>query len=172
MIDMRSQRRSREALAKTAADTATTAFAAYADMTTRSLELWTTMFKAWSACWPEPGRMSTRASSALPSPFAFWTSMLQSSRMMGPYPIAGAMMAAGMPSEAAWPAARAGVAAIDAAAVATRAVDRAFSSYRSSGGHATAQIVIAPPVAQFAALATPLSMWPLTPWSKVWGSAG
>ena len=55
------------------------------------------------------------------------------------WPMAWMFMASGVPSSVAWPAAEANVAAMEAVDVATVGVRQAFSSYRTDGGHASAQ---------------------------------
>lgn len=99
------------------------------------------------------------------SPMTAWNALLSGVRLFGAFPLAGALMSSGVPSRTAWPAAKAGAAALDAADIATRAVERAFSSYRSDGGHAVAQIVVAPAVAStVAAFTAPAMLYAMQPW--------
>jgi hypothetical protein len=58
------------------------------------------------------------------------------------WPMAYAMMTAGVPRTVALPAAEANMAAMDAAELVSQSFDRSFSSYRSESGYAVAQIVM------------------------------
>lgn len=58
-------------------------------------------------------------------------------------PLAFALMAFGMPRSAAWPAAEAGAHAMEASRKAAEGIEQMFSTYRSDGGHAIAQIIFA-----------------------------
>ncbi len=61
------------------------------------------------------------------------------------WPMAYSMMTYGMPKDIAWPAATANAAAIEAAQTAAETMEKNLSTYRSSGGHAVAQVVTAGP---------------------------
>lgn len=92
-----------------------------------------------------------------------WQSMMTAPWTLSPaaWPMAYMMMSSGVPQSVAWPTAEANVAAADAAQAATEAVEQAFSSYRSDGGHAVAQIVMLPIKAGLAAAALPFAAaWP------------
>lgn len=84
-----------------------------------------------------------------------WQSMMTAPWTLSPaaWPMAFVMMSSGVPQSVAWPAAEANAAAVDAAQAATEAVEQAFSSYRSDGGHAVAQVVMLPIKASLAAVA-------------------
>ena len=95
--------------------------------------------------WPMP-----QWQAAAPMPFPFqapaanpYMAMFNMFPMASPpgaaWPMAFMMIAAGMPQSVAWPTAKANAAAMDAADVATASVHKAFSSYRSDGGHASSR---------------------------------
>jgi len=65
--------------------------------------------------------------------------------MFGNWPMAAGMMAWGVPSNVAWPAAEAGRTMMEASRQSIDAAEEAFSAYRTDGGHATAQIVFKRP---------------------------
>jgi hypothetical protein len=95
---------------------------------------------------------------AAPSPFQAWFGMFPVATPA--WPMAFMLMASGMPHAVAWPTAEANAAVIDAADVAAASVRRAFSSYRTDGGHcATAVVPSAWPPVQLMALA---ALLPLT----------
>jgi hypothetical protein len=73
------------------------------------------------------------------NPFAAWLGMFPFAAAPAAWPMAYMFMASGMPSSVAWPTAEANVAAMEAVDVATVTVRQAFSSYRTDGGHASAQ---------------------------------
>ncbi len=73
-------------------------------------------------------------------PFEFWMSMTPFGRSPVVLQMAYGMMAFGVPRDVAMPTAEANAAAFDAAEIAVGPFQNAFSSYRSDGGHATAQI--------------------------------
>jgi hypothetical protein len=78
------------------------------------------------------------------------------------WPMAYSMMAVGVPRSVAWPTAEANAAALDAAETATRSINNAFSSYRSTGGHALAQIAYAREMLNaFVPLAFGAALWPM-----------
>jgi hypothetical protein len=79
------------------------------------------------------------------------------------WPMAFAMISFGVPRGVAFPAAEANASALEAAEAAGAVLQNAFSSYRSEGGHASAQLVL---LKRFAAalMLTALStaaLWPL-----------
>lgn len=79
------------------------------------------------------------------------------------WPMAFMMIAAGMPQSVAWPTAKANAAVMDAADVAAVSVHKAFSSYRSEGGHASVPASNGWPVANLMMLAVliPLAVNPV-----------
>lgn len=184
-----------QSCARCASHLASASFNAYADMAANSLRFWSDAADAWLATLsPAPARRRASHAAAMPflprspmpsnamwglgqpwvsytTPMAAWMGMLSATRLFGAFPLASALMAAGVPSSTAWPAAKASAAAIDAADIATRAVERAFSSYRSDGGHAVAQIVMAPAVASTAAVfGGPAILMAAQPWLKAWNA--
>jgi hypothetical protein len=81
------------------------------------------------------------AASPMFAPIRAWWSLFPLEGNPASWPMAHAMMTAGVPRSVALPAAEANLAAMDAAQVATASVDRAFSAYRSDSGFAVSQIV-------------------------------
>jgi hypothetical protein len=75
------------------------------------------------------------------APMRAWWGMFPLEGNPASWPMAYAMMTAGVPRAVALPAAEANMAAMDAAEVATTSMDRVFSSYRSESGFAMAQII-------------------------------
>lgn len=73
------------------------------------------------------------------NPFAAWLGMFPFAANPAAWPMASMFMASGVPRSVAWPAAEANVAAMEAVDVAAVTVRKAFSSYRTDGGHASAQ---------------------------------
>lgn len=87
-------------------------------------------------------RMSNAwAQSPMFAPMRAWWGMFPLEGNPASWPMAYAMMSAGVPRAVAMPTAEANVAAMDAADAASASIDRAFSSYRSESGFAVAQIV-------------------------------
>ena len=86
-----------------------------------------------------PSPYSFAGSSPMANPFAAWLGMFPFAANPAAWPMACMFMASGVPRSVAWPAAEANVAAMEAVDVAAVSVRQAFSSYRSDGGHATAQ---------------------------------
>lgn len=91
---------------------------------------------------PDFVRMSN-AWATLPmfAPVRAWWGMFPLEGNPASWPMAYAMMTAGVPRAVALPTAEANVAAIDAVDAASTSIDRAFSTYRSESGFAVAQIV-------------------------------
>ena len=81
------------------------------------------------------------AASPMFAPMRAWWNLFPLEGNPASWPMAYAMMSAGVPRTVALPAAEANVAAMDAADAATASIDHAFSSYRSDSGFAVAQIV-------------------------------
>ena len=73
------------------------------------------------------------------NPFAAWLGMFPFAAPPAAWPMAFMFMASGMPRSVAWPAAEANLAVMEAADVAAVSVRKVFSSYRTDGGHSTAQ---------------------------------
>jgi len=81
------------------------------------------------------------AASPMFAPIRAWWGLFPLEGNPVSWPMAYAMMSAGVPRAVAMPAAEANVAAMDAADAATQSIDRAFSSYRSDSGFAVAQVI-------------------------------
>jgi hypothetical protein len=81
------------------------------------------------------------AASPMFAPVRAWWGMFPLEGNPASWPMAYAMMSAGVPRSVALPTAEANAAAIDAADAASASVDHAFSSYRSESGFAVAQII-------------------------------
>lgn len=79
------------------------------------------------------------------------------------WPMAYAMMTAGVPRAVALPAAEANMAAMDAAEAASASIDRTFSAYRSENGFAVSQIV-SPKTLMSTLLFAPFAALPKLPW--------
>lgn len=110
---------------------------------------------------------------AMPTPAAAakaWFDMFPLKGSPACWPMAYSMMSIGVPRAVAYPTAEANVAVIEAAETAKQQMTKSFASYRSSGGHATAQIVFADQLV-LAAAATPLAMQFLWPWLSTTGTA-
>lgn len=87
-----------------------------------------------------PSPYSFAGSGATANPFAAWFGMFPfAAANPAAWPMACMFMASGVPRSVAWPTAEANVAAMEAVDIAAVSVRQAFSSYRSDGGHATAQ---------------------------------
>jgi hypothetical protein len=81
------------------------------------------------------------ASSPMFAPMRAWWGLFPLEGNPTSWPMAYAMMTAGVPRAVALPAAEANIAAMDAAEAASASIDRAFSTYRSESGFAVAQII-------------------------------
>ena len=86
-----------------------------------------------------PSPFTFGSSSAAANPFTAWLNMFPLAAAPAAWPMAYMFMASGIPRSVAWPAAEANIAAMEAVDVATVSVRQAFSSYRTDGGHASAQ---------------------------------
>lgn len=86
-----------------------------------------------------PGLPTSAPPAAAMNPFTAWLDMVSFRGSPAAWPMAFMMVAAGVPRNVAWPTAEANAAAIEAADIARRSWDT-FSTYRTDGGHATAQI--------------------------------
>ncbi len=146
------------------------ATAAYAAFTTQALDFWAQSAKGLerddykpSAPYLVTGPRTYRSAmtpapmeTAMPFDFFRFSNALTSSPMFAPvrawwglfplegdpksWPMAYAMMTAGVPRAVALPAAEANMAAMDAAEAASTSIDRAFASYRTEGGFAVSPI--------------------------------
>jgi hypothetical protein len=76
------------------------------------------------------------ANSPMFAPARAWWGLFPLQGNPSSWPMAYAMMSAGVPRAVAMPTAEANVAAMDAAQLAQQSISRTFSSYRSDGGHA------------------------------------
>lgn len=81
------------------------------------------------------------AASPMLAPVRAWWSLFPLEGNPASWPMAHALMTAGVPRAVALPTAEANMAAMEAAKVATVSVDKAFSAYRSEGGFAVSQIM-------------------------------
>ncbi len=80
------------------------------------------------------------------------------------WPMAYAMMTAGVPRAVALPAAEANMAAMDAAEAASTSIDRAFSTYQSESGFAVSRIV-SPKALYGAVFFAPFTLSMKLPWA-------
>lgn len=110
------------------------------------------------------GMTNAWAASPMFAPVRAWWSLFPLQGNPASWPMAYAMMSAGVPRAVALPTAEANVAALDAADAATTSIDRAFSSYRSESGFAVAQI-ISPKAWLSALMLAPFTSSFKTPWS-------
>jgi hypothetical protein len=145
------------------------ASAAYAAMADQTLDFWATAAKRSSSSTPEasyyvqaPRRMAapsipmtpfdffrmsnpwSNTSQAAFAPIAAWWGLAPFQTNPMSWPMAHAMMTAGVPRSVALPAAEANVAVLDAANAASASVTQVFSSYRSEGGFAMSPQVASP----------------------------
>ncbi len=111
------------------------------------------------------GRMANAwADSPMFAPVRAWWGLFPLEGNPASWPMAYAMMTAGVPRAVALPAAEANMAAMDAAEAATTSIDRAFSSYQSESGFAVSRIVS--PNALYGALfLAPFTMSVKLPWA-------
>lgn len=112
-----------------------------------------------------PGSHTPPPYAVAASPLTAWFDMFPLKGPPASWPMAYNMMCAGVPRSVAQPMAEANVAAADAVEAAKAQVNKTFSSYRSAGGHATAQIVMGGELMLFAAMA-PVAvhfLWPMLP---------
>ena len=87
------------------------------------------------------GMTNVWAASPMFAPVRAWWSLFPLQGNPASWPMAYAMMTAGVPRAVALPTAEANIAAMDAADAATASIDRAFSAYRSDSGFAVAQVI-------------------------------
>ncbi|WP_072396120.1 hypothetical protein [Hyphomicrobium sp. CS1GBMeth3] len=81
------------------------------------------------------------AASPMFAPVRAWWGMFPLEGNPASWPMAYAMMTAGVPRSVALPTAEANVAALDAAQAAQESIDRTFSAYRSDSGFAVSQVI-------------------------------
>ena len=104
------------------------------------------------------------------APFTLWMKAWPLEGNPAAWPMAFAMMGAGVSRSVAYPLAEANTAAIDAVATAGKAVDDSFSSYRSNGGHANAQVLVqetSKAIAKAVLPMLPLGLQMMTPWMNM-----
>jgi len=131
---------------------------------------------AWPMWWGMPFAAAGAASAPMtPGPFGFaaipspaaaakaWFDMFPLKGSPACWPMAYTMMTMGVPRTVAWPTAEANVAVIEATETARQQIKKSFASYRSTGGHATAQIAF-PGQLMLAAAGAPLAAQALWPW--------
>jgi len=171
------------------------ASAAYAALADQTLDFWSQAARAGSSVDDRPARLqlvtgprpyrsavsATRpapapavdlvqisqawAASPMFAPMRAWWGMFPLQGNPACWPMAYAMMSAGVPRTVAMPAAEANVAAFDAASVATASIDRAFSAYRSESGFAVSQVVVSPKTWISALFLAPFAASIKVPWS-------
>jgi hypothetical protein len=116
---------------------------------------------AWAPfAWP--GLPVSPPSAAAMNPFTAWLDMMSFRGPPTAWPMAFMMVAVGVPRNVAWPTAEANAAAIEAVEIARKSLEDAFSTYRTDGGHANAQIKWGPEPRKEPASppAAPLALWP------------
>lgn len=102
------------------------------------------------------------------NPFAAWFEMMSFRGPPTAWPMAFMMLTVGVPRNVAWPTAAANAAALDAVELARKSLESAFASYRTDGGHASAQISWGPEPQRepSPAPSTPLTLWPWFPFPR------
>lgn len=102
-------------------------------------------FAPWTLAAAGSGQsFGSTGAASLPAfnPFAVWMNAWPLQGNPVAWPMAFAMMGMGVSRSVAYPLAQANMAAMDAVKAAGDAVEEGFSSYRSDGGHASAQVRI------------------------------
>ena len=99
------------------------------------------------------------------APIRAWWNLFPLQGNPASWPMAYAMMTAGVPRAVALPAAEANVAAMDAAEAASSSIDHMLSSYRSESGFAVAQVVVSSKALMSAMFLAPLTMSVRLPWA-------
>jgi len=126
---------------------------------------------AWTASpWGAQGANGVAAQLAF-SPVAAWWAMFPLNGNPASWPMAYSLMTAGVPSSVAWPTAEANTAALEAAEVATDALNAAFATYRSESGYAMTT-VIAPRQLVAAMLLAPFGASLAFPWTMAYRASG
>jgi hypothetical protein len=123
-----------------------------------------------SSPWGAGGANGIAAQMAF-SPVAAWWGMFPLTGNPASWPMAYGLMTAGMPREVAFPTAEANTAAIEAAEVATEAINTVFASYRSESGYAMAQ-VIGPRQLMTAIMLAPFGASLAFPWTMATRATG
>ena len=118
--------------------------------------------------WPQP---PANPASAFMMPLEFWMSMTPFGRSPIVLQMAYGMMAFGVPRDVAMPTAEANAAAFRAAETAAAPFQEVFSSYRSDGGHATAQLKYLQRMVA-ALMLSPIGAAAVSPWMSDPRSAG
>jgi hypothetical protein len=106
---------------------------------------------------------SAWVSSPMFAPMRAWWGIFPLEGNPASWPMAYAMMTAGVPRAVALPAAEANVAAMEAAEAAQTSIDRVFASYRSESGFAVSQVIL-PKALISALLLLPFTTTIKTPW--------
>jgi hypothetical protein len=110
-------------------------------------------------------RMTTDwANSPMFAPARAWLGLFPLQGNPASWPMAYAMMSAGVPRAVALPTAEANIAAMDAAQLAQQSISKTFSSYRSDSGHAVS------PMGSAHALMSAMFPAPITPFKFPWAS--
>lgn len=108
---------------------------------------------------------------AMPNPFTLWLGAWPLQGNPAAWPMAFAMMSFGVSRQVAFPLANANVAAIDAVNVTGRLMEETFCTYRTDGGHASAQVRVASDNRSAgAAMASGLALF--APWLALLGPQG
>lgn|SRR5512134_40930 len=110
--------------------------------------------------WPGlPSPVTPAVPAMAMNPFAAWLDMVSFRGPATAWPMAFMMVAVGVPRNVAYPAAEANASAIEAIEIARKSLEDAFSTYRTDGGHASAQIKWGPEPRNEPAPA-PAALWP------------
>jgi hypothetical protein len=166
MFDSNLQARFARSYSDAAFGYARAATAAYAAVADQTLDFWTKAANGSQRSvasdmpspfdlWPSPAREFFKSAAspwtgapggAFAQPFAMspvtaWWGMFPLRGNPATWPMAYALMTAGMPRSVAWPTAEANAAALDAAEAATDSLNDVFATYRSESGYAVAQII-------------------------------
>lgn len=118
--------------------------------------------QVWQHALGRPASLGTAGFPAF-NPFELWMRAWPLQGNPAAWPMAFALIGAGVSRQVAYPMADANVAVIDAVSTATRATHEQFSRYRSDGGHATAQIIYQAEKSM-AALMLPVGANMMAPW--------
>ncbi|HRN85485.1 MAG TPA: hypothetical protein PK857_11750 [Hyphomicrobium sp.] len=194
-IDPELTRRFTEGCTTAAFGYARAATAAYAAFATQALDFWVQSAKSLdrddykpSAPYLVTGPRTYRSTltpapmdAAMPFDFFRFSNAMAASPMFAPvrawwglfplegnprsWPMAYAMMTAGVPRAVALPAAEANMAAMDAAEAASTSIDRVFASYRTEGGFAMSSVTASSKAALQALFAAPFATAVKLPWA-------
>lgn len=116
----------------------------------------------WGQAWAKPA-LPGMAGQPTFNPFEIWLRAWPLQGNPAAWPMAFALMGAGLSRQVAYPTAEANAAVIDVISTATEVARERFSTYRSDGGHATAQIIFQAEKT-VAALMLPVGANMLAPW--------